>query len=130
MGNTNERPPMIITQAITVMLIGLEEGTPSTEANADFADRVLNCNSHQTPIANGTANTSDVPTRRPVLVFASRSGGIGIRRNTSTPKRQATARKPAKMRIAVRAHGRSRKTPTDVQMPKIAAAIAPTPAAI
>ena len=74
--------------------------------------------SHQTPIATGMPNITVMIRRK----FSANSGGMGTAMLISRLKMQLTTRKPAKIRIDVRAHDRSRISPTEVQTPMTAKA--------
>ena len=86
--------------------------------------------SHQTAIANGTPNMSVTVRRKFRAVSAENPGGVGMAMVPSRAKNEPNAAKPAKIRIDVRAHGWSRKSPTDVTMPTTANAAIMSPPAI
>ena len=68
-------------------------------------------------IANGMPNVTAIDPRTRFSESLDVPGGIGMTVITSRLKVKVAARKPAKIRIDMRAHGRSRKSPTEVQLP-------------
>src|SRR3954471_3081833 len=74
--------------------------------------------SHHAAIARSPLKTAAVTRRMVDAVAALVSGGNGIDVSVSKTKKQPSARKPAKIRIETRAHGRRRISPTPVQIPR------------
>src|SRR5258706_11567568 len=73
--------------------------------------------SHQMEITNGIPKITDISLRTVWPVAALISGGKGIATNITRVRIDPAARKPANTRIAVRAHGRRRNRPREVQNP-------------
>ena len=122
-GKSADAPPRMLNQAMTVMLSGLGDSAPAMgDRKAAFVDGVLNWMSHQMAIANGIPNATAIDRRTMSSVPADVPGGMGTARIARRLKTKIAARKPAKIRIDVRAHERRRKSPTEVQMPMPASA--------
>ena len=124
-------PPTMAVHPMIEMLSGLGDAGPvAPEAKAAFVDFALNWMSHQTAIANGIPNISAMLLRKVCLVPAVISGGMRTTIVASRVRADHAPRKPAKIRMDVRAQERRRKTPIAVQIPRAASAAVIAAAAI
>src|SRR2546423_941143 len=73
--------------------------------------------SHHTPMASGIPNVAAAIWRKERALPAVNSAGTGTNIAIPRPNIEPATRKPAKIRIDMRAHGRRRKSPTAVQTP-------------